>query len=203
MSRLAPETETNAAVHIHNTSDTRWLQGWAGPDSSSTVRPTTPIPNSKSAAAAARGPSVSPPPSDVGGAKQLSQYFWLRRGRGWWRLQIAIFNMLLQPEGGREAGCIFCFRVTVARRPRRRTKPKILRSLLSKANERPAAGWVAGSRSRRGGRLWPHLLLCLSSSSFYFNFLFTQRSGAVGQSKAEAALSLVGRPAVPVVILDT
>ena len=75
------------------------LRGWAGPDSSSTVRPTTPIPNSKSAAAAARGPSVSPPPSDVGGAKQLSQYFWLRRGRGW-RLQIAIFNMLLQPEGG-------------------------------------------------------------------------------------------------------
>ena len=37
------------------------------------------------------------------GAKQLSQYFWLRRGRGW-RLQIAIFNMLLQPEGGRERG---------------------------------------------------------------------------------------------------
>ena len=24
----ASETETNAAVHIHNTSDTRWLHGW-------------------------------------------------------------------------------------------------------------------------------------------------------------------------------
>ena len=42
------------------------------------------------------------PPMSVG-AKQLSQYFWLRRGRGW-RLQIAIFNMLLQPEAGREGG---------------------------------------------------------------------------------------------------
>ena len=175
MSRLAPETETNAAVHIHNTSDTRWLRGWLAQIPPRPTRPTTPIPNSKSAAAAARGPSVSPPPSDVGGAKQLSQYFWLRRGRGW-RLQIAIFNMLLQPEGGREAGCIFCFRVTVARWPRRRTKPKILRSLLSKANEWPAGRSPAhgvGEEAAASGRIF-----CSVSPSLLFTSISCLHKGA-------------------------
>ena len=106
----ASETETNAAVHIHNTSDTRWPHGWvgswlagrpAGPDSSS-----TPIPDSKSAAAACLNQVSSLPRSELG-TKQLSQYFWLRRRRGRRRrrrLQIAIFNMLLQPEGGGRRG---------------------------------------------------------------------------------------------------
>ena len=130
------------------------------------------------------------PPMSVG-AKQLSQYFWLRPGRGW-RLQIAIFNMLLQPEGG---GLHILFpsdRCAAAEAKNKAENPP----LSPLQSQRVAGRWVAGSRSRRGGRLWPHLLLCLSFSSFYFNFLFTQRSGAVGQSKAEAALSLVGRPRV-------
>ena len=45
---------------------------------------------------AERRPKCPPSRSELG-TKQLSQYFWLRRGR---RLQIAIFNMLLQPDGG-------------------------------------------------------------------------------------------------------
>ena len=114
------------------------------------------------------------PPMSVG-AKQLSQYFWLRRGRGW-RLQIAIFNMLLQPEGGREAGCIFCFRVTVARWPRRRTKPKILRSLLSKANEWPAGRSPAhgvGEEAAASGRIF-----CSVSPSLLFTSISCLHKGA-------------------------
>ena len=170
------------------------LRGWAGPDSSSTVRPTTPIPNSKSAAAAARGPSVSPPPSDVGGAKQLSQYFWLRRGRGWWRLQIAIFNMLLQPEGGREAGCIFCFRVTVARRPRRRTKPKILRSLLSKANEWPVGRRLTESEGRPSLAASSALSLLLFFLLQFPVYTKERRSRSVQSRSRSVSCRSAGRP---------
>ena len=103
MSRLAPETETNAAVHIHNTSDTRWLRGWLAqiPPRPTDRRLRFPIPSQQLQQPAAQVSLLLPPMSV--GAKQLSQYFWLRRGRGW-RLQIAIFNMLLQPEAGREGG---------------------------------------------------------------------------------------------------
>lgn len=176
MNRRAPETETNAAVHIHNTSDTRWLCGWLAQIPPRPTRPTTPIPNSKSAAAAARGPSVSPAPSDVGGAKQLSQYFWLRRGRGW-RLQIAIFNMLLQPEGGRERGGLhILFPSDRCAATRRRTKPKILRSLLSKANEWPAGGSPAhgvGEEAAASGRIF-----CSVSPSLLFTSISCLHKGA-------------------------
>ena len=107
----ASETETNAAVHIHNTSDTRWLHGWLAVwpagwprfllDSDSQFQVSS---------CSLPKPSVLPsslplslPRSELG-TKQLSQYFWLRRGRGRRRLQIAIFNMLLQPEGGGRRG---------------------------------------------------------------------------------------------------
>ena len=201
MSRLAPETETNAAVHIHNTSDTRWLRGWLAQIPPRPTRPTTPIPNSKSAAAAARGPSVSPPPSDVGGAKQLSQYFWLRRGRGW-RLQIAIFNMLLQPEGGREAGCIFCFRVTVARRrgEEQSRKSSAVSSL------KPTSGRPVGRRLTESEKRRPPLAASSALSLLLFFLLqfpvYTKerRSRSVQSRSRSVPCRSAGRP---VVILDT
>ena len=165
------------------------------------TRPTTPIPNSKSAAAAARGPSVSPPPSDVGGAKQLSQYFWLRRGRGW-RLQIAIFNMLLQPEGGREAGCIFCFRVTVARRrgEEQSRKSSAVSSL------KPTSGRPVGPRLTESEKRRPPLAASSALSLLLFFLLqfpvYTKerRSRSVQSRSRSVPCRSAGRP---VVILDT
>ena len=165
------------------------------------TRPTTPIPNSKSAAAAARGPSVSPPPSDVGGAKQLSQYFWLRRGRGW-RLQIAIFNMLLQPEGGREAGCIFCFRVTVARRrgEEQSRKSSAVSSL------KPTSGRPVGRRLTESEKRRPPLAASSALSLLLFFLLqfpvYTKerRSRSVQSRSRSVPCRSAGRP---VVILDT
>ena len=207
----ASETETNAAVHIHNTSDTRWLQhGWlarAGPDSSS-----TPIPNSKSAAAA-HCPSVSPsfPRSELG-TKQLSQYFWLRRGRGRRRQQqIAIFNMLLQPEGGRRS------RRDGRRRGRGlhilfpsdrwlRGGEEQSRKSSAVSSSKPTNGREGGSRGRRGGRLWPHLRVCLSFSSSSLLFLLQfpvytmeRRSRSVRPTQSRSRSSSCRSP----VILDT
>lgn len=115
------------------------------------------------------------PPMSVG-AKQLSQYFWLRRGRGW-RLQIAIFNMLLQPEGGRERGGLhILFPSDRCAATRRRTKPKILRSLLSKANEWPAGRSPAhgvGEEAAASGRIF-----CSVSPSLLFTSISCLHKGA-------------------------
>ena len=140
------------------------------------------------------------PPMSVG-AKQLSQYFWLRRGRGW-RLQIAIFNMLLQPEGGREAGCIFCFRVTVARRrgEEQSRKSSAVSSL------KPTSGRPVGRRLTESEKRRPPLAASSALSLLLFFLLqfpvYTKerRSRSVQSRSRSVPCRSAGRP---VVILDT
>ena len=100
-------------------------------------------------------------------------------------------------DGGEGADCIFCFRVTVGCEE---AKNKAENPPLSPLQSQRMAGKAAhgGGEAAASGRIFGSVSPSPPPpSSFYFNFLFTQWSGAVGQSdrpKAEAALPLVARP---------
>ena len=139
------------------------------------TRPTTPIPDSKSAAAAARGPSVSPPPSDVGRGEAVESIFLASA-----RARMAAADCHLQhvvTAGGRERGGLhILFPSDRCAATRRRTKPKILRSLLSKANEWPAGGSPAhgvGEEAAASGRIF-----CSVSPSLLFTSISCLHKGA-------------------------
>ena len=199
MRRLAPETETNAAVHIHNTSDTRWLRGWLAQIPPRPTRQTTPIPNSKSAAAAARGPSVSPPPSDVGRGEAVESIFLASA-----RARMAAADCHLQHvvtaggrEGGSEAGCIFCFRVTVARRRGEEQS----RKSSAVSSPKPTSGRPVGLRLTESEKRRPPLAASSALSPVLLFFLLQfpvytkeRRSRSVQSRSRSVPCRSAGRP---------